>query len=157
MNDTKFVIEPDRQEVIITRDFDAPREAVFVALTDPKHLPNWWGPARYETEIERCENWSGGSWRFISRGADGSEYAFRGVHHAVDAPHRIVRTFEYEGFPGHVSLETLTLTELDGKTHYEALAVFQTVADRDAMVQSGMESGASEGMDRLNELVKTLC
>jgi uncharacterized protein YndB with AHSA1/START domain len=156
MGDTEFVIEPGRQDIVITRVFDAPRDLVFKAVTDPTLIPNWWGPAKYEVIVDRAEVRPGGRWRFISRDTDGTEYAFKGVYHDLVAPERVVQTFEFEGAPGHVSLETLTLEEVDGKTKYVGVSVFQSVEDRDAMVQSGMEEGAREGMDRLDEVVRSL-
>jgi len=95
----------------------------------------------------------GGRWRYVQRDPQGNEHAFHGVYHDIAAPERLVFTFEYEGVPGHVVLETLTLEELDGKTRLTDQSVFQSVADRDGMVQSGMESGATEMMDRLEELL----
>jgi uncharacterized protein YndB with AHSA1/START domain len=156
MGETEFVIEPGRQDIVITRDFDAPREVVFKALTDPNLIPNWWGPARYETTVDRADVRPGGQWRYVSRDADGTEYGFRGVYHDIVAPDRVVQTFEFEGMPGHVSLETATLEEVDGKTRYVGVSVFQSVADRDGMAQSGMEEGASESFDRLAEIIQSL-
>ena len=112
MGETEFVIEPGRQDIVIKRVFDAPREVVFKALTDPNLIPNWWGPARYETTVDRAEVRPGGQWRYVSRDADGTEYGFKGVYHDVVAPDRVVQTFEFEGMPGHVSLETATLEEV---------------------------------------------
>ena len=156
MGDTEFVIEPGRQDIVITRVFDAPREVVFKALTDPNLIPSWWGPARYETTVDRADVRPGGQWRYVSRDADGTEYGFRGVYHDIVTPDRVVQTFEFEGMPGHVSLETATLEEVDGKTRYVGVSVFQSVADRDGMAQSGMEEGASEGFDRLAEVIQSL-
>ncbi len=159
MAETEFVIEPGRQDVIITRVFDAPRDVVFQACTDPKQIPNWWGPAKYETTVDRADVRPGGSWRFVSRDEEGNEYTFTGVYHDIVAPERVVQTFEFEGMPGHVSLETLTLEEdsdLTGKTKYVGVSVFQSVEDRDGMVQSGMQEGASEEMDRLAGVIQGL-
>ncbi|MGH3520012.1 MAG: SRPBCC domain-containing protein [Haloechinothrix sp.] len=97
--------------------------------------------------------------RFVSRNTDGNEYAFKGLYHDIVPDERVIQTFEFEGMPGHVSLETLTLEEdpdLPGKTKYVAASVFQSVEDRDGMVQSGMQEGASEGMDRLAEVIQGL-
>lgn len=156
MGDTEFVIEPGRQDIIMSRVFDAPRDVVFRAATDPQLIAKWWGPRQYETIIDHADVRSGGSWRFLHRDTEGNEHGFKGIFHAVVAPEQVVQTFEYEGAPGHVALETLTLEEVDGKTKYVAVSVFQSVEDRDAMVQSGMEGGARETMDRLAELLTTL-
>lgn len=156
MGNTEFTIEPGRQDIVITRVFDAPRDVVFRAITDPELVPNWWGPAQYEVIVDRIEVRPGGQWRFINRDAEGHEFAFKGVYHDITAPERVVQTFEFEGAPGHVALETATLEEIDGKTKYIGVSVFQSIEDRDAMVKSGMQEGASESMDRLAELIQTL-
>ncbi|MBA3490434.1 MAG: SRPBCC family protein [Longispora sp.] len=156
MNKAEFVIEPGRQDIVITRMFDAPRELVFRAMTDPELIPSWWGPRKYKTIVDEAEIRPGGRWRFLNRDDEGNEYAFKGVYHDIDAPGRVVWTFEFEGAPGHVSLETMTLEEVDGKTKFVTVAVYQSVADRDAMVASGMQEGAMETYDRLEEVVSNL-
>jgi uncharacterized protein YndB with AHSA1/START domain len=95
----------------------------------------------------------GGIWRFVQHDADGNEYAFHGVYHEVAAPERLVQTFEFEGMPGHVLLETMTLEELEGRTKLTVRSVFQSVEDRDGMLQTDMEEGAAETWDRLAELL----
>ena len=97
-----------------------------------------------------------GSWRYIHRDADGNEFAFYGVFHGTPSPDGIVRTFEFEGTPGHVSLETATFEERGGRTLLRMNSVFQSVEDRDGMVQSGMEKGVNDSMERLDELVARL-
>ena len=153
MPKTEYVIEPGKQELISTVVLDAPRELVFRAYTDPKLFVQWWGPRRYENEIVKFDSRSGGEWRVIQKGADGSEYGFRGVNHDVVAPERICQTFEYEGMPGHVALQTATFEALGNKTKLTAHLVFQSVMDRDGMVASGMRDGADESMQRLAELL----
>ncbi len=150
---TTLVAEPGRQEIVLRRVLDAPRELVFKTMTDPSLIPNWWGPKGLTTVVEKMDVRPGGAWRFVQRDPDGNEFAFNGVYHEVLPPERLVYTFEFEGVPGHVLLETVTFEELDGKTRLTDRSVFQTVEDRDAMVQSGMESGAKEAMDRLAELL----
>src|SRR5438477_1225288 len=156
MAKTEYVIEPGKQEIISTTILDAPRELVFKAYTDPKLFAQWWGPRRYEIKIDKFESRPGGSWRVIHRGADGSEHGFRGVNHDVVAPERICATFEYEGVPGHVALQTATFEPLGNKTRLVAHQVFQSVADRDGMVASGMEEGANESIERLAELLEKM-
>ena len=153
MNKTNIVAEPGKQVVVITRTFDAPRELVFKALTDPKLVPQWWGPRYLTTTIDKLDAKPGGSWRFVQRAPDGGEHAFHGVFHAVVPAERIVQTFEYEGVPGHVALDTAVLEEVGGQTRWTATTVFQSLADRDGMMQSGMESGATESYERLTELL----
>ena len=152
-NPTKVTAEPGKQEVRITREFDAPRELVFRAFTDPKLYIQWLGPRRLEMVLEKFEARSGGSWRYIHKDPNGDEYAFHGVYHDITAPSRIVGTFEFEGAPGHVSLDTAHFEEHGGKTLLTLVSVFQSVEDRDAMYESGMESGMNESMERLDELL----
>lgn len=136
----------------ITREFDAPPEAVFRAMTDPDLIPQWWGPARYTTRVDQLEPRTGGSWRFVQSGEDG-EFAFRGVFHEVLPAERVIQTFEFEPMPGHVILETLVFEDLGGRTRTLGVSAFQSVADRDGMVASGMESGLAEGYQRLDALL----
>jgi uncharacterized protein YndB with AHSA1/START domain len=153
MNETHFIVEPGKQDITITRVFDAPRELVFKAFTDPELLPQWWGPKRYTTTVDRMEVRTGGIWRYLQRDSAGNEFAFHGVYHAAISPERLVYTFEFEGMPGHISLETVTLQDQAGKTLLTNQTVFQSVADRDGMYQSGMKEGASESMDRIAGLL----
>jgi uncharacterized protein YndB with AHSA1/START domain len=153
MSDLKVVADPGTHEIVVTRTFDAPRELVYKAFTDPDAVPQWWGQRASETIVDRLEARPGGSWRFVQRAEDGNEYGFHGVYHEATASERIVYTFEFEGMPGHVLLETITFEEQDGKTHMTDISVFQSVADRDGMLQSGMEGGAAESLDRLDEFL----
>jgi uncharacterized protein YndB with AHSA1/START domain len=151
MSDLKVVADPGTHDIVITRSFDAPRELVFAAHTDPDAVRQWWGQAASETVVDELEARAGGRWRFVERDGEGNEWAFRGVYHETVAAERIVNTFEFEGMPGHVLLETTTFEEQDGRTLVTSQSVFQSVADRDGMLQSGMESGAAESYDRLDE------
>ncbi len=156
MSKTEFVAEPGQQAIVITRTFDAPRDLVFKASTDPDLISQWWGPETYTTRIDQMDVKPGGIWRFVQNDQDGNEFAFRGVYHEIAPAERVVQTFEFEGMPGHVSLETLQLEEVDGKTKMTSTAVYQSVEDRDWMFASGMQEGASESMDRLAGLVEKL-
>ena len=99
-NSSTFTLTtPSDREIVITRMFDAPRELVFKAITDPTLIPRWWGPRRYETIVDKLEARTGGSWRFINRGQDGQEFGFHGVFHDVVPSERITWTFEFEGAP----------------------------------------------------------
>jgi len=153
MGKLQISVEPGKQEVVMTRDFDAPRELVFKAHTDPKLISQWWGRVDSTTTVDKMEVREGGRWRFVEREPGGNEYGFHGVYHAIVSPERIVQTFEFEGLPGHVLLETATFEEHAGKTRLTSQSVFQSVEDRDGMVQSGMEEGAVETMDRLEGLL----
>jgi uncharacterized protein YndB with AHSA1/START domain len=156
MAKTEFIFEPGKNDITITRIFDAPRELVFKAMTDPKLLPKWWGPRDHWTKVDKMDVRPGGSWRFINGDSSGNEYGFHGVYHLIDAPARVVQTFEFEGVPGHVALDTLVLEDLGGKTRLVQQSVFQSVEDRDMMLQTGMQTGATETNDRLAELLVEL-
>jgi uncharacterized protein YndB with AHSA1/START domain len=144
---------PSDKEIMMTRVFDAPRQLVFEAHSSCEHMKHWWGPARYSFASCKLDFRPGGAWRIVQRGPDG-EFAFRGVFKEIVAPEKIVWTFEYEGAPGDVSTETMTLVERDGRTTLTARSVFPTAAARDAMLQSGMESGARETWERLADYVQ---
>ncbi|MGW5878671.1 SRPBCC family protein [Nocardiopsis terrae] len=156
MSDLEVVAEPGRQDILITRTFDAPRETVWRALTEPELVARWFGLDETTTEVDPTEVRTGTPWRTSEKTRDGEVYAFHGVHHEVRAPERMVRTFEFEGYPGHVSLETLTLEEAEGRTEYRVVALFQSVEDRDGMVASGMESGLAQSLDKLEEVLRSL-
>jgi uncharacterized protein YndB with AHSA1/START domain len=153
---TTITAEPGKQELFITREFEAPQELVFKAHTDPELFVQWLGPRGLTTTLEAFEPVSGGRWRFIQKDKDGNEYGFHGVFHEV-SPERMIQTFEFEGLPesGHVVLETTTLEALpNGRTRLMAQSVFQSVSDRDGMIQSGMEHGVNEGYERLDEILE---
>lgn len=146
-----IITTPSDREVVLTRVFDAPRELVFQAHSRCEHLRRWWGrghPLDCEMDFR-----AGGRYRFVEHAPDGNQHAFRGEYREIVAPERIVLTFEYEGMPGHVCVQTLVLTEHDGKTTLTSTAVFDSVEDRDSMLNSGMETGANESMDLLAELL----
>jgi uncharacterized protein YndB with AHSA1/START domain len=143
-------------ELRITREFDAPRELVFKAMTDPALVARWWGPRKYRTVVDTLDARPGGKWRMRNIGADGVEHAFRGEFREFVPSERIVWTFEYEPLPGHISVETMTLTERDGRTLLTVRDVFSSKEDLDGMVDSGMESGARESYERLDEVLAEL-
>ena len=142
---------PSDTEMIMTRTFDAPRTVVFDAHTNREHIRHWWGPRGYDVKSCEIDLRPGGAWRFVQKGPDGTEHGFRGEFREVVRPERFTWTFEYEGAPGHVSLETIALEERDGKTYLTSTSRFDSKEDRDGMLASGMESGANETYDRLDE------
>jgi len=144
------------REGILTRVFDAPRRLVFEAHSKPEHLKQWWGRSKYEFICREMDFRSGGRWRFVQRRPDGVEYAFRGEYREVVLPERIVQTFEFEGMPGQIAVETLTLVEKNGKTTLTVRSVYPSAEALNAMIQSGMEEGARETWDRLAEYLRTL-
>jgi uncharacterized protein YndB with AHSA1/START domain len=156
MSANKLVVtaEEGKQEIACTRILDAPRDLVFRVYTDPEQMPNWWGPRDLKTVVETMEVKPGGMWRVTHVDPGGNEFAFKGVYHEVRPSERLVHTLEFEGMPGHVLLETVTFEDLgDGRTKLTDVSVFQSVEDRDGMVRSGMERGAAESFDRLEELL----
>ncbi|HEX2316604.1 MAG TPA: SRPBCC family protein [Thermomonospora sp.] len=153
MAETEFVIEPGRHDIVMTRVFDAPPELVYEAYTDPEIVRRWMGPRKYEMVIDRWDFRPGGSYRYV-HSAEGETHGFRGVFHDTEPGERIIQTFEWEGMPGHVCLETVTFEPVEGdRTKLVAVSVFQSIEDRDGMAASGMEGGASESMDRLAEVL----
>jgi uncharacterized protein YndB with AHSA1/START domain len=152
MSKTQISAPAGEPFIDVSREFDAPRDLVFQAYMDPALLVQWMGPRKYEMLIDRWEPRAGGSWRFIHKDGE-NEWAFHGVFHGDQTPDGMIQTFEFEGAPGHVSLEKMTLEEQGGRTTVRTHSTYQSVADRDAMIQSGMEEGMNEGFDRLDELL----
>jgi len=160
-SETNFIVEPGKQEIVQTRVFDAPRDLVFKAHTDPSLITQWWSPRKYTIQVDKLDVRPGGSWRIVCRDAESNEFWFHGVYHDVSPPERIVQTFEWEGLPGHASFETATFEDVNGKTKVTAKSVFQSVEDRDGMLQSMSMEGdpaevMGEVMDRLAELLERL-
>ncbi len=157
-NKTTITAEPGKQELFIIREFNAPRELVFKAFTDPELYVQWLGPRGYTMKLETFEPVSGGKWRYTHED-NGVEYGFHGVFHEVTAPERIIQTFEFEGLPeaGHATLETALFEELPGgRTKITSQSVFKSVEDRDGMIQSGMEKGVVDGYERLDETLEKI-
>jgi len=136
------------------RVFPAPRERVFAAYTDAKAIPEWWGPRSLTTTVEKLEPRAGGQWRFVQRDQAGNVYGFHGVYHACVAPERLVQTFEFEGAPGHVLLESVRFESVAAGTKVTVDSVFPDLATRNGMMEHGMTEGAIETWDRFEELLK---
>ena len=156
MPKTQITAEPGIPQIIITREFDAPRDLVFRAHTDPDLLARWLGPRDLTLAIDRWEARDGGTWRYVHTDAHGNAYGFHGVFHGDPSPEAIVQTFEFEGAPGHVALQTATFDDRGGSTLVRTVSAFQSVKDRDAMIASGMERGARDSDERLAELLAKL-
>jgi uncharacterized protein YndB with AHSA1/START domain len=150
------VSTPSDREIVMTRVFYAPRDLGFEAHSSCEHVSNWWGPRKYEFASCDIDFRPGGKWRVVHRAEGEEDQGFHGEYREIVPPERIVWTFEWEGMPGHVSVETLTLEEHDGKTTVTATSRYDSVEDRDGMLNSGMESGAAESYDRLDEYLETL-
>ena len=147
---------PSDLELVMTRVFNAPRALVFQAHIDPAQIAQWWGPRQYTTLVDQLDARPGGAWRFINRRADGSEEASRGEFREMAPPERFTWTFEWEGLPGHIGLESFTFEEHDGQTTLTTTSYFNTREERDGMIANGMEGGANESADRLEELLARL-
>jgi uncharacterized protein YndB with AHSA1/START domain len=156
MAKTRIVAEPGIPQIVISREFDAPRDLLFRAFTDPDLYVQWLGPRSLTMTIDRFEVRDGGGWRYINRDADGNEYAFHGLFHGTPSPDGIVQTFEFEGAPGQVALQMVSFEEHGGKTLLRQNAVFLSVENRDSMIRSGMEYGVNDSMERLEELMARL-
>ncbi len=152
---TTFSLDGDRA-VVMTRLFDAPRELVFEAFTDCRHLRNWWGPRNLELVSCEMDFRVGGTWRLVQRDAQGNEFGFRGEYREIVRPERIVQTNIFELVPDHMSIETLVLEDRDGKTLLTVRSEFDTPEARDMAVQANMEAGATESYERLAEYLRTL-
>ncbi|WP_081738105.1 SRPBCC domain-containing protein [Arthrobacter sp. H41] len=156
-NPTTITAQPGLPFIDMVREYDAPRELVFRAYTDPELVVQWLGPRRLVMELGNYDARDGGSWSYVHRDDDGTAYSFRGVFHSVQEPERIIQTFEFAGAPGQVSIETMTFEDLgNGRTRCSAHAVYPSVEARDGMAASGMESGVNEGNERLDELLARL-
>jgi uncharacterized protein YndB with AHSA1/START domain len=145
---------PSDTEIKMTRTFDAPRHLVWAAITRPEHIKRWWGRGN-ELDVT-LDFRPGGSYRYVEHAEDGNEYAFRGEIREIVPEERVVQTFEFEGMPGHVAVETMTLEEADGKTTITTTSSFTTKEDRDGMLSSGMETGANQSYDALEALLAEL-
>ena len=157
-NKTTITAEPGKQELFITREFDAPCDLVYRAHIDPELYVQWLGPRGYEMVLETFEPYSGGRWRYVHKDEHGNEFGFHGVFHEI-SPQRMIQTFEFEGLPesGHVILDIMELEPLPGdRTRITIHSVYPSVEDRDGMIQSGMESGMNEGYEKLDELLETI-
>jgi uncharacterized protein YndB with AHSA1/START domain len=156
---TAKVTLPTDEQILITREFDAPRELVYKAWTTPELVRRWWSGERGEMTVAEIDLRVGGRWRYAMVANQGFEVAFHGEFREIVPNERIVSTEAYEGIPDadeHASLNTLTLTEVDGRTTLEVLVQHPTKQGRDMHVDSGMEGGMQEAMDRLEQVAVSL-
>ncbi len=154
-NQLKVEAQGDR-EIHAERIFNAPREKVYAAMTDPELIPKWWGRHQDTTTVEELDVRVGGRWHFVADGPDGT-HGFSGVFRVLDEPERVVQTFEWDGMPGYISVDSAELEDLgDGRTRVVSTSTFHFTEERDGMLSSGMEIGMGESYDRLEELLRTL-
>jgi uncharacterized protein YndB with AHSA1/START domain len=155
MNGKSTLTLPSDREIVMSRVFDAPRELLFKAHTDPKIIPQWWGLRSTTTVVEKFDLRPGGLWRYVQRDENGNEFGFSGEFREIAPPERLVQTFEWDGMPGHVIVESLVLEDLGGgKTRMTNTSTFDSKEDRDGMLASGMEEGAHESWDQLAEFLE---
>lgn len=156
---TLKVTTPSDREIVITRAFDAPRELVFEAWTNPEHVRHWWGWRTSTMIVCEAEVRPGGSWRYVTREENGMEVPFKGVYQEVTRPARLVHTEIYDVEPfnsGDPAVSTVTFNEKDGCTTVTVSTLYPTREIRDSVLGSGMESGAAESYDRLAERLATM-
>ena len=154
--ETTFVAEPGSHEVTTSAVIAAPLDAVWRAYVEQDLFVRWWGPAELTSDVDTWEPVTGGSWRVVHVDPNGDEYGFHGVFHSVAERERIILTFEFEGMPDHVCLETHSFSAVDGGTLVTQHAVFQSVEDRDGMKDSGMEQHAPVAMAQLQDVAAGL-
>jgi uncharacterized protein YndB with AHSA1/START domain len=156
MANVQLTVEPNSQNINIVVTLKAPLEKVYHAYTDQAMLEKWWGQGQ-PFEMDYFVPGTGGKWRYIQKGPDGNEYAFHGCFHAMEENKMAIQTFEFEGLPesGHVALERADFIKVsDNETEVRITSTFQSVADRDGMVASGMEGGFRASIDALSKLVE---
>jgi uncharacterized protein YndB with AHSA1/START domain len=146
---------PADEQILITREFDAPKHLVYEAWTTPELVKRWWGGKRGEVTLVEIDLRVGGSWRYVMSG-EGFEVGFHGEYREIVPDERIVSTEVFEGMPDAASLNTLTLTETDGRTLLTVLVQHASKEYRDGHVNSGMEIGLQEALDALERVVGSL-
>ena len=153
---TAVVTLPTDEQILITREFAAPRRLVYKAWTTPELVKRWWSGLRGEVTSVEIDLRVGGSWRYVMVANEGFEVAFHGEYREIVPNERLVSTEVYEGFPDAEALDTLTLTEQDGRTTMTILVQHSSKEHRDAHIDSGMESGMQEAMDLLEQVAVSL-
>jgi uncharacterized protein YndB with AHSA1/START domain len=147
---------PTDRDIEITRVFNAPRRLVFEAMTQPEHIRHWYGLRADTMTVCEFDARVGGQWRFVTVGEDGVDIGFSGEVRELSPYDRLAYTEEFEMMPGHASLVTATFTEAGGKTTMHMQVRYESQADRDAVIASGMEYGMNETYDRLDEHLATM-
>jgi uncharacterized protein YndB with AHSA1/START domain len=147
---------PADDQILITREFDAPRHLVYRAWTTPELVRRWFGGNHGEVTSTEIDLRVGGTWRYVMGGGDGPEFGFHGEYRELVPDQRIVSTEVYEGAPDAESVNTMTLTEHDGRTTMTVLIQHQSRANRDAVLEAGMETGMNAALDKLEELARSL-
>jgi uncharacterized protein YndB with AHSA1/START domain len=146
---------PSDREIAMERSFTAPVELVFRAFGDADLIPKWWGFRTSTTVVEKLDFRPGGSWRFAQKSPDGEEWGFSGEFREIDPPRKIVQTFSYDPIPGYL-VETVTFEQIGDQTKVTSVSLLDSKEARDGMAATGMEAGANETYDRLDELLETM-
>ena len=149
---TLQVTTPTDREIVLTRVFDAPRNLVYDAFTQPELLKRWFGPRGWSLTVCDVDLKVGGGFRFVMRGPDGRDMGMRGVYRELVPPDRSVHMESFDDFPGEAQV-TAVFVEKSGKTTMTATVLYPSKEVRDAVIQSGMEHGAAESYDKLAELL----
>ena len=154
MSKNNLIVVREEKAFVMSRIFDAPREQVWLICTDPNMIPKWWGPRRLTTVVEKMDVRVGGGWRYVQKDEQGNEFAFRGEYKLVDPPNQLVATFEFEPMAGQIVTDSYLFEAMsDGKTQVTVKSTFDTLEALEGMLQTGMEGGAEESWDRLEELL----
>ena len=149
---------PSQTELVISRDFSAPKSLVFEAITKPEHVRQWYGMSADGLKVCEIDFRVGGRWHYVLAGEPGGEdHSFSGEYLEIDAPDRFVSTESYDNMPGATYRATITLTEHDGVTTLRNHLVYPSQEWRDGHVESGMEYGLNISFNRLEELLDRLC
>ena len=153
---TATVTLPTDEQILIRREFDAPKHLVYEAWTTPELVKRWWGAKRGEVTLAEIDLRVGGRWRYVSVTDGGLEVAFHGEFREIEPNERIVSTEVYEGMPDGEALNTITFAEEDGRTTITILVEHSSKEHRDAHIESGMEDGLQDAMDLLEEVAISL-
>jgi uncharacterized protein YndB with AHSA1/START domain len=153
---TAKVTLPADDQILITREFDAPRELVFKAWTTPELVARWWSGERGKVTSIDIDLRVGGTWRYVMEANEGFEVAFHGEYQEIVPSERLVSTEVFEGMPDAAALDTLTLTQEDGRTQLHLLVQHTSKEHRDGHINSGMEDGMQEAMDALERVAVSL-
>ena len=157
MADLKIEAPKDQPLIIMTRTFNAPRELVWKALSEPEHAVRWWGPHGHKNRVLKWDWRVGGQWSIELTLPDGQKIVFFGEYREIDRPHKVTQTFSFDQLPpGAQSVDTAILEDHGGKTIYRATSRVPDFASRDAMLASGMEVGVVEGFERLDKMLEEL-
>ena len=153
---TAKVTLPADEQILITREFDAPKHLVYQAFTTPELVKRWWHANRGEMTVAEIDLRVGGKWRYVMIAEGDFEVGFHGEYREIVPNERIVSTEVYEGMPDAEAVNTMTLTEADGRTTLEILVQHASKEHRDAHIESGMEAGMQDAMDLLEEVAVSL-